>query len=373
MFQVASRFQIHRKGLVYLRKRLLAVIPAIALLLLLSACGGSKEPPDLTGEWKQNNSNAEDTYQAAYIRSDSIEIYWVIGDGSGEEAIALYWAGTFVPPSDTKEPYIWESENDTSRTKNAILASDDATKTFTYQSGEISYQVTFQGVTTTVKLEKAEWGYGTKGNANPFTDLFLQGGSSSQSNSSSENQTASPTPVEVEQAPAVTEFEPPAQSEPDTTASDNAPDEWWADQPAVEPELPVQDSPQTFVGSGAVGDYYVEIKDAALCYDYEGNPAIVINYAWTNNGQDTTSAMISMMEKAFQDGVQLDSALIFDSSVYDASMSMKDVRPGNTVNVQCAFTLTSMSVVEFELSEAFTWDDGNVVTMNFNPAELSFG
>ena len=127
-------------------------------------------------------------------------------------------------------------------------------------------------------------------------------------------------------------------------------------------------------GSGDLGAYHVEIKDAAIVPDYEENPAIVINYAWTNNSDETTSAMMSILEKAFQDGVELDNAIILDSSLYNAELSSKDVRPGTTIDVQCAFALTSeTSAVEFELSEAFSWTNNDKVTMNFNPSEIGFG
>lgn len=121
-------------------------------------------------------------------------------------------------------------------------------------------------------------------------------------------------------------------------------------------------------GSGDLGDYYVEIKEALCTEDYEGNPAIVITYSWTNNSEDTTSAMVAMHEKAFQDGVGLDTAIILDSAVYDSDAGMKDVRPGTTIDVQCAFSLTNeASVVEFEISELISFSNDRVV-MNFDPA-----
>lgn len=125
------------------------------------------------------------------------------------------------------------------------------------------------------------------------------------------------------------------------------------------------------VGSGDLGDYHVEIKGAALTKDYEGNPAIVITYAWTNNSDDTTSAMVSIGEKAFQDGVQLESAMIIGNDSYDAGATMKDVRPGTTIDVQRAFVLTSeTSTVEFELTEWISFSD-DVVSMDFDPAALA--
>ena len=125
------------------------------------------------------------------------------------------------------------------------------------------------------------------------------------------------------------------------------------------------------VGSGDLGDYHAEIKGAALAKDYEGNPAIVITYEWTNNSDDTTSAMVAVTGKAFQDGVQLETAIIMGDDSYDSGTSMKEVRPGTTVDIQCAYVLTSeTSTVEFELTEWISFSD-DMVTMDFDPASLT--
>ena len=140
------------------------------LCLSLSACGGapsgaapasggsaaaasSSAPaaPDLTGDWKQVNAASEDSYQVATIQGDTIEIYWVT---ESADTKSLYWAGTFVAPETADEPYTWESANDTEKTGSALLASGDETKTFTYQDGQISYDVSAMGMTQTVRLEK---------------------------------------------------------------------------------------------------------------------------------------------------------------------------------------------------------------------------
>ena len=139
-----------------MKKRMLALVFACFMLTLpLTACGGNAssstgadaaaqqeeapQPPDLTGEWVQVNSDSEDSYQTATITADTT---------------ALYWAGSFEAPTTADEPYTWDSANDTEQTANALLASPDETKTFTYEDGQISYSVSAMGVTTTVKLEK---------------------------------------------------------------------------------------------------------------------------------------------------------------------------------------------------------------------------
>lgn len=110
-----------------------------------------KQIPDLTGEWKQANSKSNDSYQAATISGDTIEIYWVSDNGDTK---SLYWAGSFIAPTTADEPYIWNSENDHSKTDSAMLASNADTKTMTYQNGVLSYEASAMGTTTKVKLEK---------------------------------------------------------------------------------------------------------------------------------------------------------------------------------------------------------------------------
>lgn len=110
-----------------------------------------KQIPDLTGEWKQKNSKSDDSYQLAKISNDTIEIYWVSDNGDTK---SLYWAGSFEAPITADEPYSWTSKNDHSKTKNAMLASNDDTKDMKYENGILSYEASAMGTTTTIKLEK---------------------------------------------------------------------------------------------------------------------------------------------------------------------------------------------------------------------------
>lgn len=109
------------------------------------------EPLNLSGTWVQINSESEDSYQQAVIEDDYMTINWVNPDSE-----ALYWAGTFVAPTEPGDSYAWSSENDTEKTGTALLASSDATKDFTYANGRISYELTAMGVTMTVEMERQE-------------------------------------------------------------------------------------------------------------------------------------------------------------------------------------------------------------------------
>ena len=164
------------------------------------------------------------------------------------------------------------------------------------------------------------------------------------------------------------------EKEPDNASevSEQVPAEQTPTEQASEPSGSGDDGNDAqSAGSGDLGDYHVEIKGASLTKDYEGKSAIVITYAWTNNSEETTSAMVSIGSKAFQDGVQLESAVIMGDDSYDAGSSMKDVRPGTTVDVQCAYVLTSeTSTVEFELTEWISFSD-DMVAMDFDPTILA--
>ena len=160
-------------------KHRLAPLAIAAALILLTGCGSSTpssdtgassdtgsssgsqkteetqappaEPLNLTGEWKQTNSNSPTSYQAATITTDQITINWVNEEDS---STALYWAGTYVAPTEDVDVYTWESANDTTQTDSAMLASSDPTKTFTYEDGALEYELTAMGVTMTVEMSK---------------------------------------------------------------------------------------------------------------------------------------------------------------------------------------------------------------------------
>ena len=143
-------------------KRIISALLATALALTVTACGSSesstaqapqvKEPPVLEGTWNQVNSNSETSYQQAVIQGDTMEIYWV----SDNDTKSLYWSGSFTAPKTADEPYVWESTGDTEAMAFALLASQDESKTFTYEDGQISYDVSALGTTQTVRLELAE-------------------------------------------------------------------------------------------------------------------------------------------------------------------------------------------------------------------------
>lgn len=141
-------------------KKKLLLTATTATMLLLAACGTettntngttteatTEAATDLTGTWASESN--EGSYQEAVITEDTIEINWVTDDTK-----SIYWVGTYTAPDEAVDEYSWTSERDKEKTDNALLASGDDTKEFTYKDGVISYEASMMGVTKTVKLEK---------------------------------------------------------------------------------------------------------------------------------------------------------------------------------------------------------------------------
>ena len=130
----------------------------------------------------------------------------------------------------------------------------------------------------------------------------------------------------------------------------------------------VQSAQGQVSGAVNVGDYTVEIKSAFKTTDYEGNPALAVIYTWTNNSSETTSAMASLLEKAFQDGIELEHAILVDVEGYDDETEWKEIRPGASLDVYMAFALRSDSSVEVEVSNWLSSSDP--ATKTFDPNNL---
>jgi hypothetical protein len=110
--------------------------------------------------------------------------------------------------------------------------------------------------------------------------------------------------------------------------------------------------------SGKIGEYSVVIESARLSKDYEGKKAVVVKYKFTNGSDKATSFATALIGKTFQDGVQLEDAMLSDDKQYNAENYMKEIKKGASLEVECPYKLSNdKSKVEVEVSKVISMDD----------------
>lgn len=95
---------------------------------------------DLTGTWKSDGMTAT-------VTDSTIEIMWSTDDLSG-----LYWKGTFTATVQDGAKIF--SAGDADAMSDALMASQDAEKEFTYQNGELSFKLTMMKVVQIIRMTR---------------------------------------------------------------------------------------------------------------------------------------------------------------------------------------------------------------------------
>ena len=117
----------------------------------------------------------------------------------------------------------------------------------------------------------------------------------------------------------------------------------------------------------AVSDYDVTIDGMTLGEDYQGNPAAIVTYTFTNNSEKDTSFAVAIDAEAYQNGVELDTCVISGSN--GISDSMKNIKPGGTITVDLGYQLDdTTSPVTVECGELFSFNDEIIATETFDIA-----
>ncbi|MBQ9059387.1 MAG: DUF5067 domain-containing protein [Atopobiaceae bacterium] len=113
------------------------------------------------------------------------------------------------------------------------------------------------------------------------------------------------------------------------------------------------------------GKYVVTIDGAQTSTDYAGNPCVIVNYSFTNNSDKATSFMVAVNADVYQNGVECELAIGSDA---DSSTAMNKIKPGTTIQVQQAYSISDNSDIEVEVAELFSFSDEKLAT-----ATLSLG
>lgn len=111
-----------------------------------------------------------------------------------------------------------------------------------------------------------------------------------------------------------------------------------------------------------IGDFKYVVKGAKLTKDWEGKDAVLITYEFTNNSDSPISFDGSLDDKLYQDGIELESAILSDdneSKLFDTV----DLKPGITKEVKKAYLLRNKkSEIEVEIQELFSLSDDMIKT-----------
>ena len=106
----------------------------------------------------------------------------------------------------------------------------------------------------------------------------------------------------------------------------------------------------------------VTIDGAELGADYDGNPAVIVTYTFTNvSSEEAESYLTSCYTEVYQNGVQCESAFVTD---LEGDSSTK-VKAGASTTFQLGYTVADQSPIEIEVKEAFSWDDVVLATATF--------
>lgn len=112
-------------------------------------------------------------------------------------------------------------------------------------------------------------------------------------------------------------------------------------------------------------DYAVTIDGSTMTTDYEGNPAMIVDFTFTNNSDEATSFAVACSQKAFQNGVELEMAITTDDL---GNGYWAEIKPGASTQARLAYSLTDSSDVTIEVEELFSLDDTMLAEATFSVA-----
>ena len=118
----------------------------------------------------------------------------------------------------------------------------------------------------------------------------------------------------------------------------------------------------TVEDSEKLGEYAVEINSCRLAKDYEGKGVVIVKYKFTNNSDKKANFMLAFDDNVFQDGIGLNESLFVDESAnYSADNQQKDIKPGASLDVECAYELNDDKTdIEVEVKQLISLSDKTI-------------
>lgn len=118
-----------------------------------------------------------------------------------------------------------------------------------------------------------------------------------------------------------------------------------ADSETAEATEPAEPEEAEEITTGAVDKISLDNSEGSLVYtkhevatDYDGNPALLVYFDYTNAKKETSYAQLTFYPQAFQNGVECEMAFMMDDNE-SISNAAKEIQTGTTLNVAFAYTL----------------------------------
>ena len=106
----------------------------------------------------------------------------------------------------------------------------------------------------------------------------------------------------------------------------------------------------------------VTIDGATLGQDYDGNPAVIVTYTFTNvSSENAESFLVACYAQVYQNGVECEYAYVPDLE----GDSSTNVKAGASYTLQQAYKVSDTSPIEVEVRETFSFDNTPIATATF--------
>ncbi|NMD39000.1 MAG: DUF5067 domain-containing protein [Christensenellaceae bacterium] len=118
----------------------------------------------------------------------------------------------------------------------------------------------------------------------------------------------------------------------------------------IEIELSKLNAPTEAVIAGDLGTLHVAITKVVKGEDFEGNPAVTIEYYLTNNGNAPVSPITSVYVTASQNGKDLENTVVINPDDKTSMTTFEDIAPQTSKTLKSSYKLVDDSPVTVKAS-----------------------
>lgn len=170
------------------------------------------------------------------------------------------------------------------------------------------------------------------------------------------NTPATPSVTDEQSSPS-NESEIPTETTSDTETSTEATSE--IESPTTTEDANTENNDGDTYEGETFACKYISHK---IVKDYDGKPALEIIFEYTNNDDNAQAFLFDAGVDAYQEGVQLDMAIVMDKNK-DVTDSTTKIKKGKTITTAVYFSLSNKKTdVELEFGPLITLDDSDKTT-----------